>query len=277
MADALPFGALRTWEGAVGLALLVAGIGLALLAPILFEGDPLDLKGRPLTPPFVDPGLPLGTDRLGRDILACLVHGARATLATSAGVALIALLVGSTVGAVAGYLGGFADEVLMRIADATQTVPPFVLALALVSVAGPTQPVIVAALAAGAWTGPARVVRAQVLSLRERPFVEASRLLGRSPLAVAVEVVLPNALGPIIALASVTVAGAILAEAALSFLGLGDPNRASWGALIAEGRSVLRTAPHVIFAPGLAVTATVLAVSLAGEGLAKALTRPGQE
>jgi peptide/nickel transport system permease protein len=277
MADALPFGALRTWEGAVGLALLVAGIGLALLAPILFEGDPLDLKGRPLTPPFVDPGLPLGTDRLGRDILACLVHGARATLATSAGVALIALLVGSTVGAVAGYLGGFADEVLMRIADATQTVPPFVLALALVSVAGPTQPVIVAALAAGAWTGPARVVRAQVLSLRERPFVEASRLLGRSPLAVAVEVVLPNALGPIIALASVTVAGAILAEAALSFLGLGDPNRASWGALIAEGRSVLRTAPHVIFAPGLAVTTTVLAVSLAGEGLAKALARPGQE
>jgi peptide/nickel transport system permease protein len=277
MADALPFGALRTWEGAVGLALLVAGIGLALLAPILFEGDPLDLKGRPLTPPFVDPGLPLGTDRLGRDILAGLVHGARATLATSTGVALIALLVGSTVGAVAGYLGGFADEVLMRIADATQTVPPFVLALALVSVAGPTQPVIVAALAAGAWTGPARVVRAQVLSLRERPFVEASRLLGRSPLAVAVEVVLPNALGPIIALASVIVAGAILAEAALSFLGLGDPNRASWGALIAEGRSVLRTAPHVIFAPGLAVTATVLAVSLAGEGLAKALARPGQE
>jgi len=277
MADALPFGALRTWEGAVGLALLVAGIGLALLAPILFEGDPLDLKGRPLTPPFVDPGLPLGTDRLGRDILAGLVHGARATLATSAGVALIALLVGSTVGAVAGYLGGFADEVLMRIADATQTVPPFVLALALVSVAGPTQPVIVAALAAGAWTGPARVVRAQVLSLRERPFVEASRLLGRSPLAVAVEVVLPNALGPIIALASVIVAGAILAEAALSFLGLGDPNRASWGALIAEGRSVLRTAPHVIVAPGLAVTATVLAVSLAGEGLAKALARPGQE
>ena len=277
MLEALPFGVVRTWEGAVGVALLAAGIGFALLAPILFEGDPLDLKGRPLTPPFVDPGLPLGTDRLGRDILAGLVHGARATLATSAGVALIALLVGSTVGAVAGYLGGFADEVLMRIADATQTVPPFVLALALVSVAGPTQPVIVAALAAGAWTGPARVVRAQVLSLRERPFVEASRLLGRSPLAVAVEVVLPNALGPIIALASVIVAGAILAEAALSFLGLGDPNRASWGALIAEGRSVLRTAPHVIFAPGLAVTTTVLAVSLAGEGLAKALARPGQE
>ena len=276
MLEALPFGVVRTWEGAVGVALLAAGIGFALLAPILFEGDPLDLKGRPLTPPFVDPGLPLGTDRLGRDILACLVHGARATLATAAGVALIALLAGSVVGAIAGTLGGFADEVLMRIADATQTVPPFVLALALVSVAGPTQPVIVAALAAGAWTGPARVVRAQVLSLRERPFVEASRLLGRSPLAVAVEVVLPNALGPVIALASVIVAGAILAEAALSFLGLSDPNRASWGALIAEGRSVLRTAPHVIVAPGLAVTTTVLAVSLAGEGLAKALARPGQ-
>jgi peptide/nickel transport system permease protein len=274
MPRTLSFGALRTWEGALGLALLAAGIGLAFLAPVLFEGDPLDLKGRPLTPPFANPDLPLGTDRLGRDILAGLVHGARATLATAAGVALLALLAGSAVGALAGTLGGFADEALMRVADATQTVPPFVLALALVSVAGPTQPAIVAALAAGAWTAPARVVRAQVLSLRERPFVEASRLLGRAPLAVALAVVLPNALGPVIALASVIVAGAILAEAALSFLGLGDPNRASWGAMIAEGRTVLRTAPHVIVAPGLAVTATVLAVSLAGEGLAKALARP---
>jgi peptide/nickel transport system permease protein len=144
-----------------------------------------------------------------------------------------------------------------------------------VSVLGPTQPAIVLALAAGAWTGPARVVRAETLSLKERPFVEASRLVGRPRLAIAIDVVLPNALNPLIALAAVIVAGAILAESALSFLGLGDPNVASWGAMIAEGRAVLRTAPHVILAPGLAVMATVLAVSLVGDGLARVLASSG--
>ena len=138
-------------------------------------------------------------------------------------------------------------------------------------------PVIILAIAAGAWTGPARVARAEVLSLKERPFVEASRLVGRPPLAIAFEVVLPNALNPLIALAAVIVAGAILAESALSFLGLGDPNVASWGAMIAEGRSVLRTAPHVIIAPGLAVMMTVLAVSLVGDGLSKVLETGSSE
>lgn len=262
---------IRTWEGALGLALLALGVAAALLAPLLLPGDPLDIAGRPLAQPLASPALPLGTDRLGRNILAGLVYGARSTLATAGAVALIALALGAAVGTVAGTLGGVADEALMRVADAIQTVPAFVLALALVSVAGPSQATIVLALAAGAWTGPARVVRAQVLSLKSRAFVEASRLLGRSPLAVAFDVVLPNALGPLVALAAVIVANAILLEAALAFLGLGDPNIASWGAMIAEGRSVLRTAPHVIVAPGLAVMVTVLAVSLLGEGVTRAL------
>lgn len=262
---------LRTPEGAAGLALLGLGVAAALLAPLLLPGDPLDIAGRPLTQPFANPALPLGTDRLGRSILAGLLYGARSTLATAGTVALIALALGAAVGVTAGYLGGLADEALMRVADAIQTVPAFVLALALVSVAGPSQGTVVLALAAGAWTGPARVVRAQVLSLRSRPFVEASRLFGRPPLAVAFDVVLPNALGPLIALAAVIVANAILLEAALAFLGLGDPNAASWGAMIAEGRSVLRTAPHVIVAPGLAVMVTVLAVSLLGEGISRAI------
>jgi peptide/nickel transport system permease protein len=271
MSDALPIRIVRTWQGAAGAALLLAGALVALFAPVWFQGDPLDIAGRPLIPPLSNPALPLGTDRLGRDILAGLVYGARSTLLMASAVAVIAMLVGAVVGSLAGYFRGIADEVLMRIADATQTVPSFVLALALVSIAGPTRPAIIAALAAGAWTGPARVVRAEVMSLRERPFVEASRLLGRSPLAIAFEVVLPNAINPLIALAAIIVGGAILAESALSFLGLGDPNVASWGAMIAEGRSVLRTAPHVIIAPGLAVMVTVLAVSLVGEGLSRAL------
>jgi peptide/nickel transport system permease protein len=274
---ALPFRLVRTWQGGLGALLLALGAVLALAAPALFAGDPLDMIARPLTPPFANPLVPLGTDRLGRDILSGLVHGARGTLMVAFAVAAIALLVGAAIGTTAGYLGGWIDEALMRVADATQTVPGFVLALALVSVFGPTQPVIVLAIAAGAWTGPARVVRAEVLSLRERPFVQASRLVGRSPLAIAFDVVLPNALNPLIALAAVIVAGAILAESALSFLGLGDPNVASWGAMIAEGRSVLRTAPHVIIAPGLAVMGTVLAVSLIGDGLSRALETGSSE
>jgi peptide/nickel transport system permease protein len=271
MADALAARIVRTSPGALGAALLAAGALAALLAPLLFPSDPLDIVARPLTPPFADALVPLGTDRLGRDILAGLVHGARASLATALAVAALALLGGGAVGTVAGYRGGWTDETLMRIADAVQTVPSFVLALALVSVAGPTQPAIVAALAASAWTGPARVVRAGILSLRERPYVEASRLVGRPPLAIAFTVVLPNALTPLLALAAVIVAAAILQEAALSFLGLGNPNAASWGAMIAEGRSVMRTAPHVIIAPGAAVMMTVLAVSLLGEGVQRAL------
>jgi peptide/nickel transport system permease protein len=261
----------RTWEGALGLLLLILGAAVALLAPLLVPGDPLDIAGRPLTQPLANPALPLGTDRLGRNILAGLLYGARSTLATAGAVALIALALGAAAGTLAGYIGGIVDEALMRVADAIQTVPAFVLALALVSVLGPSQTTVVLALAAGAWTAPARVVRAQVLSLKSRAFVEASRLFGRSPVAVAFDVVLPNALGPLIALAAVIVANAILLEAALAFLGLGDPNAASWGAMIAEGRSVLRTAPHVIVAPGLAVMVTVLAVSLLGEGLSRAL------
>ncbi len=271
MRDALIPRLLRTGSGAVGVALLTLGVGFALVAPALFPSDPLDMVARPLTPPLTDPLVPLGTDRLGRDILSNLAHGARATLATAGLVATVALFVGATVGTVAGYAGGLLDEVLMRVADATQTVPGFVLALALVSVLGPTQPAIVLALAAGAWTGPARVVRAETLSLKERPFVEASRLVGRPRFAVAFDVVLPNAINPLIPLAAVIVAGAILTESALSFLGLGDPNTASWGAMIAEGRAVLRTAPHVILTPGLAVMVTVLAVSLVGDGLARVL------
>jgi peptide/nickel transport system permease protein len=263
--------ALRHRDGLAGGALLlIAGI-LALTAPLVAPGDPLAMAGRPLLAPFIDPALPLGTDRLGRSIAAGLVHGARASLVTGLAVAAVALCLGAALGTIAGYLGGVVDEVVMRFADAVQTIPSFLLAMAVVSATGPSALGVVAALAAGTWTAPARMVRAEVLSLRQRSFVEASRLYGRHPLAIAFRVVLPNALTPTIALAAVIVAGAILSESALAFLGLSDPNRASWGAMIAEGRSVLRTAPHVILAPGLALLATILAVSLLGEGMSKAL------
>jgi peptide/nickel transport system permease protein len=264
---------IRTGEGAAGLALLAVFALLALAAPWLFPGDPFDTVARPLLRPFDAPMHPLGTDRLGRDILAMVIHGARPSLTTALAVAAAALAVGLTAGALAGMAGGALDEAIMRVADALQTVPSFVTALAVVATLGPSLTGLVIALSLGAWTAPARVTRAEVLRLRSAAFVESSLLLGRSRTAVALKVVLPNAVTTALALAAVIVAGALLSEAALSFLGLGDPNRPSWGALIAEGRQVMRSAPHVIMAPGIALFLVVLAVGLVGEGIAKALSK----
>ncbi|TIM27702.1 MAG: ABC transporter permease [Mesorhizobium sp.] len=258
---------LRTPEAVAGAIILVALFAMALTAPLFFPGDPQAIAGPALLPPFQDWSLPLGTDRLGRDVLAALLHGARTSLAVGLAGAAAALAVGSIVGTLAGFAGGLVDEVLMRITDAFQTVPSFLLALAFVSVVGPSLGVVVAAIALGAWTGPARVARAEVLSIRERDFVAGARVIGMHPLEIAFREVLPNALPPVLALSSVIVAAAILTEAALSFLGLGDPNRVTWGGMIAEGRAVLRTAPILSIIPGIALMLTVLGVYLAGEGV----------
>lgn len=250
--------------GAIVLALLAA---MALAAPLFFPGDPQAIAGPALVPPFQDWAFPLGTDRLGRDVLAELLHGARTSLAVGLAAAAASLAIGTIVGTLAGFAGGFADEFLMRITDAFQTVPGFLLALAFVSVVGPSLSVVVAAIALSAWTGPARIARAEVLSIRERDYVASARVAGMHPLEIAFREVLPNALPPVLALSSVVVAGAILTEAALSFLGLGDPNRVTWGGMIAEGRAVLRTAPFLSIAPGVMLVFTVLGVYLAGEGI----------
>ncbi len=262
---------LRSPEGVAGLCLLVLLAAMALAAPLLFPGDPLAIVGRPLTAPFSDPALPLGTDRLGRDVAAGLMHGAQTSLLVGLATALVALTAGALVGTVAGLAGGLVDEALMRVVDAFQIVPGFLLALAFVSVTGASLPVIIFAIALGAWTGPARLVRAEVLTIRERDYVASARVIGMHPAEIALREVLPNALPPVLALTAVIVATAVLVEAALSFLGLGDPNVVTWGSMIAEGRNVLRTAPHLSIVPGLGLVATVLGVYLLGEGLADAM------
>jgi peptide/nickel transport system permease protein len=262
---------IATGEGAVGLAVLVCLAFAALAAPLLFPGDPLAIAGPALLPPFSDPAHPLGTDRLGRDVLVELVYGARTTLLVAIASAATALFVGTVVGTLAAFFGGLVDDVLMRITEAFQTVPAFLLSLAFISVTGPTVPTIVLAIALGAWPQPARIARAEVLSLRERDFVAAARVIGMRPLEIALREILPNALTPVVSLAAVIVAAAVLIEAALSFLGLGDPNRVTWGSMIAEGRTVLRSAPFLSIVPGLALVVTVLAVHLTGRGLLAAI------
>ena len=264
---------LRSPEGAIGLAVLCLLALTALFAGVLFPRDPLSIVGPALLPPFSDASLPLGTDRLGRDVLAELVHGARASLAVGIAAAVVALVFGSLIGTLAGFAGGLVDEALMRVVDAFQIVPAFLLALAFVSVIGASLPVVVLAIALGAWTGPARLARAEVLSIRERDYVAAARVIGMRPLEIALREILPNALPPVLALSSVIVASSILVEAALSFLGLSDPNIVTWGSMIAEGRNVLRSAPFLSIMPGIALMVTVLGVYLFSEGLADVLAK----
>ena len=263
----------RTGEGIAGAILLVLLVLAALAAPLLFPADPLSIVSTSLLQPFDNADFILGTDRLGRDVLAELFYGARTSLAVGLAAACAAVVLGSTVGTLAGFAGGIVDEVLMRITEAFQTVPGFLLALALVSIAGPSLPVLIAAIALSSWTQAARLTRGQVLTIRESDYVASARVIGMHPMEIAFRQILPNALPPVLALVPVIVASAILIEAALSFLGLGDPNRVTWGGMIAEGRTVLRSAPWLSILPGLALAFTVVGVYLAGEGLTNALSR----
>jgi peptide/nickel transport system permease protein len=262
--------------GALGMVLLGVIAATALLAPWLSPGDPLRIAGPALLPPFTDRALPFGTDRLGRDVLAGLLHGARTSLIVGLAAAAAAVLIGSVVGTIAGFAGRLVDEALMRVVDAFQIVPGFLLALAFVSVAGGSLGTVILAIALSAWAQPARLVRAEVLSIRERDYVAAARVIGMHPLEIAFKEILPNALPPVLALAAVIVAAAILTEAALSFLGLGDPNVVTWGSMISEGRNVLRAAPFLSVIPGIGLVAAVLGVYLVSEAAGEALGRGGR-
>jgi len=262
---------LRSPAGMIGLLLLLLVVAAALSADWLFPRDPLSLAGRPLQWPGQNPRLPLGTDNLGRDIAAFLFHGAQVSLLIGVVASAVAVGIGVMIGAIAGFYGGWVDDLLMRVTEAFQTVPNFILLLVLVAVFGSELPVITVAIGLVGWTAPCRLVRAEFLSLRNREFVLAARGLGMRDARLILGEVLPNALPPVIVYASVVMAVAILMESALAFLGLSDPNIASWGNMIGAGRSVLRTEWYVSAIPGLAILVTVLAFSLVGQGLNDAL------
>jgi len=260
----------RNRGAVVGLAGLLLVLLVAATAPLLFPGSPWDMAGAPFMPPG-EMGMLLGSDSLGRDVAAGIAHGARISLMVGAVSTVAALSVGVTLGAVAGYCGGLVDDLVMRFTEFFQTIPSFVLAILLVAIFTPSITSVVAAIAIVSWPPVARVVRAEFLSLRGREFVQAAEVLGKSRLSIVLGDILPNALSPIIVLASLMVATAILLESALSFLGLGDPNLMTWGFLIGSGRSVIRIAWWMSVFPGLAIFVTVLSLNLVGEGLSDAL------
>ncbi len=254
----------------IGAAVLALVIALALLAPFLFPDDPWEITG----PPFRRPGemgFLLGTDTLGRDVAAGIAHGARVTLLLSLVSTAVALSIGVVLGAIAGYHGGWVDDLVMRFTEFFQTIPNFILLVVLVAIFTPSITSIVVAIGIVSWPPLARIVRGEFLTLRSREFVQAAEVLGQGSGRIIFGEILPNALSPVIVSASLMVATAVLLESALSFLGLGDPNLMSWGYMIGASRTVIRQAWWISCFPGIAIALTVLALNLVGEGLSDAL------
>ena len=261
----------RSPAAVFGIVLLIAVVAMAASAGWLFPRDPLSLAGRPLIWPFENPRFPLGTDNSGRDIAAQIFYGARISLLIGLVATAIAIVIGIIIGALAGFYGGTVDTVLMRVTEAFQTLPNFLLLLVLVAVFGSTLTTVTIAIGVVSWPAPARLTRAEFLSLRNREFVQAAQTLGLKDAKLIFGEILPNALPSVIVYASVVMAVAILLESALAFLKLSDPNVASWGNLIGLGRDVLRVQWYVSAIPGIAILVTVLGVSLVGQGLNDAL------
>ncbi|HEY2008088.1 MAG TPA: ABC transporter permease [Rhizomicrobium sp.] len=253
-----------------GFAVFLAIMVIALAAPLIFAGGPFAIVGMPLLPPG-SPGLPVGSDVLGRNMAAGLAFGARISLLVGITSTLGAIGVGVLFGAIAGYYGGAVDDLLMRVTEFFQIIPTFVLLMVLVAFLEPSLASAVIGIALISWPQVARVVRGEFLSLREREFVQAARVLGLSDLSIIFGQILRNALTPIVVISSMMVGNAILTESALSFLGLGDPNLLSWGSMIGGSRSAMWVAWWTTVLPGLCIMVTVLALNLIGDGLNDAL------
>jgi peptide/nickel transport system permease protein len=267
----------RAWRqdraAIAGLVVLTAAVAVAVLAPALSPTDPLtnDLLDR-LSPPMWSAGgaraHPLGTDTLGRDVLSRLLHGARVSLLVGLTTVLISGAVGVLVGLAGGYYGGWLDDLVMRVGDVQLAFPVLLLGVALLAVLGPGLGNLILVLAISGWITYARIVRGETLSLKQRDFVEAARALGARDPAVIWRHVLPNVWAPIVVVATFSVARMIIAEASLSFLGLGIPAPApSWGAMLDEGRNYITTGWWLALFPGLAILLVVLGINLVGDWL----------
>jgi peptide/nickel transport system permease protein len=257
----------------LGLAVVAASILLAMVAPALAPADPVrnDLLARLAPPAWVEGGSwqhPLGTDTLGRDVVSRLLYGARVSLIVGFSAVVVAGVLGLALGLAAGYYGGRIDEALMRVGDVQLAFPALVLAIAVLAVVGSGLGSIVLVLGVTGWVTYARIARGETLSLRHREFVEGARALGAGDAAILWRHVLPNVLPSITVVATFSVARTIIAEASLSFLGLGLPPPApSWGAMLDEGRNYLTTGWWLALFPGLAILAVVLGINVVGDWL----------
>ena len=260
----------RNPSAIVGMVMLAIILGVSIAGPWAYPADPFEIKTAPLTPPFTQDAW-LGSDYLGRDVLTTLIYGGRATLLVGAVAALLSVIIGITLGAFAGYYGGKVDAVLMRVTEFFQVLPALLFAMVLVTLFSPSLVTVTLAIGIVSWTGTARLTRAEFMKYRGLEFVRAERAIGAKDARIIWKVILPNALPPLIVSATLSIGAAILFEAGLSFLGLGDPNQMSWGLMIGSSRQYVLSCWWAVAFPGAAIFVTVLAVSLIGDGLNDAL------
>jgi peptide/nickel transport system permease protein len=257
---------LRNRAAVVGCVIVFAVVFIAITAPWLTPYDPDELVGGTFLPPSSE--FLLGTDNLGRDMLSRLMYGSRASIGASALATAVIVTIGITVGAWAGYSGGWVDSILMRIVDILLAFPSLILALAVVGVLGPGLRNMLIAVASVAWASYARLVRGMVLEIRERPFVQAAIALGGNRRFIVMKHIIPNIISPVIVLATLEMGILILTIAALNFLGLGvQPPTSEWGAMLNQGKNFFQRAPQVMIYPGLMISITVLGFNLLGDGL----------
>jgi peptide/nickel transport system permease protein len=252
-----------------GAAVLICLFLLVVLTPLIYPDDPFKLVGSALQPPGVR--FLLGTDTLGRDVAAEIAYGARTSLIIGVGATLAAIVFGAVVGGVAGYYRGRTETVLMRMTEFFQTIPAFIFALLIVAILSPSVSSEIIAIAAVSWPGIARLVRGEFVALGGREFVQACAGLGASDARIIFNHMLPNCASSVITVGSLLIGTAILLEAGLAFLGLGDPNVMSWGLIISAGRAVLRSAWWICTFPGIAILLTVLGINLVGDGFNEAI------
>lgn len=258
------FGAPGALLGGLALAVIVAA---AVAAPWIAGTSPLDVTGPPFLWPLEDPEFPLGTDIMGRDILAGVIHGGRVSLSIGISAGLMATLLGLSFGVLSGYYGGWVDQILMRVAEFFQIMPSLLFTIVLIAVLRPRVEVIVAGIALTSWPQVARLVRVETLRIKKSDFVQAATVAGMKSRRKLLTHIVPNVSSPAIVMIAMLIGQAILTESALSFLGLGDPNRVSWGGMIGTGREALRSAWYMMAIPGAAILVTVTALNQIGNAV----------
>jgi len=257
----------RNVPALIGVVILTFIVLATLYGSFLYGGDAFEIVWAPHEPPGITPDFPLGTDYLGRNVVAGMLTGGGPTLAVGAAAAAITMVIGVTLGALAGFYGGWVDNLLMRITEFFQVLPALLFAMVLVTLFSPSLLTIAIAIGVVSWPQTARLTRAEFLKVKELEYVTAARAIGARNTRIIWKVILPNAAPPLIVSATLTIGVAILFEAGLSFLGLGDPNVMSWGLMIGANRDYILDAWWPVTFPGLAIFLTVFAVSLIGDGL----------
>lgn len=261
---------LRNPAAVTGLGLLASIVLVSVAGPWLYLADPFEIRGAPLSPPGGEDGW-LGTDYLGRDVAISLLYGGRATLLVGAVAALLSVCIGVTLGALSGYYGGRIDAALSRVTEFFQVLPALLFAMVIVTLFTPSLVTVVLSIGLVSWPPTARLARAEFMKVRDLEFVRAERSIGARDARIIWKVILPNSIAPLVVSATLAIGSAILFEAGLSFLGLGDPNLMSWGMMIGSSRQYVLSAWWAVAIPGAAIFLTVLAVSLIGDGLNDAL------